>query len=566
MVQKVYRGCFLFLPVFIWLILPISATAQTVPIGDLREDQLRLQQLLNDSLTTSFVHRPVWSRVYDTYMDAAEGRPGWWNRKLEPYEMDLGHGFSFGLFEPFLQSTINSHLPVGENNAAAWHGRGITSDLQGGFFITSEYATLTFRPQIVYQQNVRFRRPRFIGTGPDGERLFEAEAIGHRIDAPYRFGPDPFWTFDRGHSSVRIHYEQFEFGASSEPLWWGGAVHYPLMLSNNAPGVQHIFAGTRAPVRIPWFGEIEFNWMMGWPEDSEWFVPRQPVSERFINAINFSWSPAPLPGLYLGLTRAYIMQIPEGVSWEHIRIIFESPRTSPPRPDDPEVTGRANVDQAASIYLRWLFPRANAEIYGEFFREDHSYDFRDFLMQPHHNSGYSFGFQKIFFVPRLDFLKMNMEATNLTPSRLDEVRWQTYYYTHSRILQGHTNRGQVLGAAIGPASSSFYLSLDGYKDDYQVGIFGQRWVENDHFHYRFNTGQDRPWGDGDIYYHRVNLNLGVRALWGPGPFYLQGKLMWTKAFNYGRYEYSSISGMDWGDRVRDDEHNIQFQLSIRYLF
>lgn len=534
-------------------------------MGDLREEQLRLQQLLSDSLYTSYVNRPVWNHIYDSYMDDAAGRDGWWNRKLTQMEEPVDESFKVGLFEPVLQSTFNSRLPFGENNAAAWYGRGITTDIQGGAYITSDYLTLTLRPQIVFQQNMDFENPRFLFTDREGNLQYLAEGIGTRVDNPYRFGPDPFWTSHPGQSSVRVHYKNLETGFSTEPLWWGGAVHYPLMMSNNAPGVPHLFIGSRGPIHIPWVGKFEFRWMGGWPEDSPYFdAPEQFSHQRFLNSANLSWSPHLFPGLYIGLSRTFLMHIPEGLSWGDVGKIFELGRTSS-TPDD-----ETFVDQSASIYFRWLFPKAHAEIYGEFFREDHSFDFRDFLMQPHHNSAFSFGFQKLFYTtltPNIDFVKVNLEVTSLNPSRLDEIRWQTYFYTHSRIRQGQTNEGQILGAAIGPGSSSIYLGVDGYKGDFKGGLFIQRWVDNDHFHYRWNLDRaDRPWGQGDKWHHRVNLNLGANFLWGPGPYYLQGKMTWTKAYNYGRTQYGNIEGLDWDNRIFDDAYNLQIQLGVRYVF
>src|SRR5690625_7055915 len=78
-----------------------------------------------------------------------------------------------------------------------------------------------------------------------GGLRYIAEGIGVRSDAPFRFGPDPFTTFDWGNSYIRAHYKSIEAGLSTEPLWWGPMQRYPLIMSNNAPGVPHAFLGTR---------------------------------------------------------------------------------------------------------------------------------------------------------------------------------------------------------------------------------------------------------------------------------------------------------------------------------
>src|SRR5690606_32163936 len=107
-----------------------------------------------------------------------------------------------------------------------------------------------------------------------------------------------------------------------------------------------------------------------------------------------------------------------------------------------------------SVYARWVWPESRMEIYGEYFRDDHFWDWRDFLMEPNHNSGYAFGFQKLFDAPLARHYRVNLEFTNMTPSFLANVRPQFYYYAHEEIRQGHTTGGHILGAAIGPGSNS----------------------------------------------------------------------------------------------------------------
>ncbi|MEX2600435.1 MAG: capsule assembly Wzi family protein [Balneolaceae bacterium] len=560
-------------------LIPVTASTQTIPVGDLREEQIRLQQLLNDSLNVSaFTNRPVWNHVYDAYMDPVAGRPGWWNRRIGSTEEEFflpesEYPVRFGIYEPQFRMTTNSRVPYGENNGAAWYGKGFNTELLGGFYLTSDYLTVSFRPQVSWQQNNAFILPRFIPRTSDGEVIYGAEAIHGRIDRPFRFGEHAFTTADIGHSSIRFHYDWFEMGISSEPLWWGGSNLYPLMMSNNAPGMTHTFIGTRSPLQLPILGELEFRWMIGSPQDSDYFDLGEPYDRRrLMNAANISFSPEFVPGLHLGLTRAYhFYEEEEGMRWKDLFVIFDPFQKNRLVEKRGEDSVRKERNQLASLYARWVMPEHHLEIFGEFFREDHSWNWRDFLMQPNHNSGWSFGFQNLIFppdwnwMPEFDFLKFHFEFTQLTPSRLDELRNQTYYYSHSQIRQGHTNRGQVLGAAIGPGSNSIYGALDLYKGDTTVGLVVQRWVDNDHFHFEYNQPRG-PRFHGDKWRHRVNLDIGSRFVYGPGPWYLTGKVTWTQLFNYGRFDYGIYDGIDWDTRELDDSFNLQIQLSVRYVF
>src|SRR5690606_28169693 len=56
--------------------------------------------------------------------------------------------------------------------------------------------------------------------------------------------------------------------------------------------------------------------------------------------------------------------------------------------------GRAQ-DQQVSISIRYFNPKAHAELYLEYGRRDHSYDWRDFILNPEHARAYLFGFSKL---------------------------------------------------------------------------------------------------------------------------------------------------------------------------
>lgn len=540
-----------------------SAAAQTIPVGSLQDEQMKIQALLADSAVVSPVLRPFSIDQYNTLMDVETGHRGWWNRKVEYPEFSISNNVTAGLLPVSFQNTLNSRFPLSENNAAAWYGRGHNTEWQAGFYIRSEYVTATFYPHFIYQENKDFLEPRFFfeATNP------YVNEIGGNIDAPFRFGPDPYTTFDMGNSSIRLHYGKFETGLSTEPLWWGGANRYPLMMSNNAPGVNHFFLGTRERVRIPYLGLIHFKWVLGYPDESDYFGGEGSGETRFMNAANLAYSPAFFENFTIGISRAYHFYQPDGLNFQDIFVLFDPVRRSSlvEREGDDDVRQARN--QMVSLYFHLSLPAANAEIYAEFFRDDHSFNFRDLLMQPHHNSAYSLGFQKISHAPWFDFVKTNLEFTNLTATQLNQVRPQTFFYSHDPIIQGHTNRGHILGAAIGPGSNSQFFSIDGYKDDYKIGLFVQRLVVNDNLHFREGSTALSPFREfGDYYRHWVNLNAGVELLYGPGPFYINGRLTWTKAYNYGRFDTGDYNFTNWTEHERNDRTNIQMQIGISYIF
>jgi hypothetical protein len=555
------------------MMLPATIFSQTIPIDHIREEQMRIQQLLNGSLYSSFTNRPVWNHTYDSTMAKSPYDFGIWTQPIKQASYGIEPYFKAGIYIPEARFTVNTALPYGENNESAWYGKGFNSEWTAGFWVTSDYLTVTFRPRLSNHQNLDFKAPRFIPTNEQGEREFVAEGIGDIIDRPYRFGPDPFGRASLGYTSIRAHFRMFEAGYSNEPLWWGGNVKYPLVMSNNAPGMRHIFAGTRSPMRIPYVGKFEFKYLLAFPEDSDYFEPDEERFDldRIMNGINLSWSPAFAPNLTFGITRAIHTYMDEnGLLQEDFTLILDPlllKNFLETRGPLDEVRPRNHLN---SIYGRWIWPESMIEIYGEYFRDDYAWDSRDLLMEPRHNSGYAFGFQKLILSSFSEFVKLHMEFTNMTPSYLEEVRRQDYYYADRLVPQGHTNRGQVLGAAIGPGSNSQYLGLDAYFERGRGGLFIRRLSDNNHFHFEFDRALDRPeefrQGFGDYWRNRTDLTIGARGLYTIRNFIFRGELSWTKLLNYGRFDYGEFGGLNIANFVPNDLNNFQFQVAASYRF
>lgn len=553
---------YILLGLFMGLLASFPARSQTIPVGDIREDQIRLHQLLVDSVSFSFTQRSVTFDSYYRFISRAPADDKWWNQRLIPKQFKLAEGVRLGVYDPILQNTMNSELPVGENNGAAWYGGGWNVEMQGGFYLATDYASLNIRPHLIWQQNADFSSPLLIPYNRNVNKLYGAEGIYDRIDRPWRFGPDPFWTVNAGHSSLRFHYGNFEAGVSNEPMWWGPAVRYPLVMSNNASGFPHYFLGTRQPYFIPHVGTVEFKWTVGYPRDSKWYGYEANSRPRLFNGFNFTYTPILIPNLHLGFIRAYHQYRDEGGSFGNIFSIFD--------PGQKEVLvdteGNPRTDHARnmlfSMYARWVFPKANAEIYGEYYHEGNSYNSRDFMMEPNQNRAYTLGFQKVAFPGLVDMVKVSFEYNNLIPPAISQMRYHEYPYTHLIVRQGHTNRGQVMGAAIGPGSDSFYLAIDAYGTHWMAGIFGQRWVNNDHLHYE----EGRRWNSRPTNQHQANLNFGLNLKYKRDAVMFTGKIMRTQAFNYRRSQLFRHFGFANPERFKQDVFSTQVQFSVSYLF
>ena len=83
---------------------------------------------------------------------------------------------------------------------------------------------------------------------------------------------------------------------------------------------------------------------------------------------------------------------------------------------------------------------------------------------------------------------------------------QESWYMSSRVIQGYTNRGEVIGASIGPGASSQWLAMDYLKPAWRFGGYlgRTRWNEDVHSTANF-----------PVYVgycnHDVSLSPGLRA-------------------------------------------------------
>ncbi|MGH9418624.1 MAG: hypothetical protein ACRD3J_01515, partial [Thermoanaerobaculia bacterium] len=115
-------------------------------------------------------------------------------------------------------------------------------------------------------------------------------------------------------------------------------------------------------------------------------------------------------------------------------------------------TGADN--QLASAFFRWVFPHSGFEFYGERGYEDQFYDFRDFVQEPDHEREYMLGFQKTLTRSDGGLEVLKAEVVNYQLPTVARVRLEGFIYVHEILLQGHTNRGQLLGASAGVGAAA----------------------------------------------------------------------------------------------------------------
>jgi hypothetical protein len=351
----------------------------------------------------------------------------------------------------------NSAFPYGSNDGAVWAGRGLTSALDLGLTFRMGPLSGTLNPIAFSAQNRAFHlQPNGSAVNPFADPLFPSG-----VDRPQRFGTSAYSRLDPGQSTVRVDIAGLAVGVSTANMGWGPMENYPYILGGNAAGFVHAFAGTSAPVPI-WIGKLHARVIWGALEQSDYSPVRgtsyyssivETGTRRFASGAIATFQPRGFDGLEIGGARFFHTLWPkEGIPRQYLTRPFEAifKRSLGPAPGFAAGTDAAIGDnQLASAFVRWAFPRNGFEAYAEYGREDHNYDRRDLLQEPDHSRTYGLGLRKVVSVDSAHLTAFRAEMINYEMPTLGRNRGEGGIYIHSTILQGHTNRGQLLGSDTG---------------------------------------------------------------------------------------------------------------------
>lgn len=492
------------------------ALSQTVPVGMPGiEDYYRRQQLLGkvDS-NLSFALRPITPHYAFNEADAFYP-----NEKLDNEKLDhlkpINFANSKGLFMVLpisWQQQFNSHHPYGWNDGAMIPAKGYQTMVGAGFFVKYGPLSIQFRPEFVFAANSAFSSP--LKPNPD------------LIDDPVRFGDGPYKKANLGQSSIRLTFDPISFGLSNENVWWGPAIGNAIILSNNAPGFKHFTVNTVRPIKT-FLGLFEGQVLAGRLDESGYQVdnparkPRLRREWRYFTGFNVNYHLKWLPGLTLGLTRTFNAYHSDVTSIKEYLPFFSSYQKQDTDGDPIE------RDQYTSLYARWLFVKENAEVYFEYGVNDHSYNYRDFIMTPEHARAYTFGVRKMFEIkPQSNkYIMVSTEITQLSqnPDRL--IRGLQTWYVHGGVRQGHTNLGQVLGAGIGPGSNIQSADVSWVSGIKRIGLGFDRYEVNATY-----SSQLAPINDNSRNW--VDMALRANGEWNYKKMIFNVKLAYIKSYNY----------------------------------
>jgi hypothetical protein len=389
---------------------------------------------------------PMGVRPYDGIQLTADSTHPWRARWPVAGQADTrgGRWASWQLLRPGARLTWNSGVPAGNEVGPAWTGRGVSGELRAGVRAQLWRVQLQLEPVAWLAQNQRFA-------------LVNEQAVGNRdprfagsIDLPQRPGSGAYGRLDWGNSAAWVALPLVNVGLSTRAQLWGPAREFPLMLSANAGGFPHLFAGTRAGLPLG-VGRLHARVMGGAPPQSRW-SPLPDSTRRWALGVVTSFTPRGIPGLEVGATR-FIHALTDRAwpSASDYRRLVTGGLSG---------TGELNLaaeNQLASAFFRWQVPGARFAAYGELLRDDYSLDLRRSLQYPDDLRSYLLGVERVLRADPASLRVLHAELVNgeLPSSNRAERGGQGEVrqlgapfppYLHAGVLQGHTARGQLLGS------------------------------------------------------------------------------------------------------------------------
>jgi hypothetical protein len=414
-----------------------SSTSWSTSAGSEGERYLRTLQVAGLARQTQWSVRPLTGHRVRQLAQVAS-HP--WAAEL--FEPSTGTAW-VRLLQPELGGIFNSGFPYGSNDGALWAGRGPTVSASAGVEGALGPIEFVLAPEVFRAENWSFE---LAPTGQAGPGEFADPIYPNSIDLPQRFGDGPYQRIDAGQSRVQLRLLGLVGGVTTANEVWGPAIYSPFLLGTNAAGFPHAFVGTDGAASL---GPVKLSVrVIAGRLDQSAFAPASPSDRRLFTGVVAVLGVNQVPGLEVGGARVFHDAWPDtGLSVRDVlsqlgKNPFKARLTTQIGGD-----GSEPDNQIASFFFRWNVPRAALEIYGEVGREDNAFDMRDFLVEPDRDMSYSLGAQRVWKREDGSLVAVRGEVLNSAASHLARTRVPGPPYVHTPIAQGHTQRGQVLGAA-----------------------------------------------------------------------------------------------------------------------
>jgi hypothetical protein len=537
------------------------ARAQTVGgraevfAGSEFESYLRYLQTLGKSKSGVWGIRPLSPGQIDKLAPGDSAHP--WARRYDFAPAAKSSGFTYEFVRPTTGVIGNTSYPFGGNDGPIWAGKGITAWAQAGVLLRWGPLSASIAPIAFRSANSDFE---LMDNGKSGLLSYADGQFPEEIDRPQRFGVAAYSRADLGESTIRIDASGFTAGLSTASQWWGPTVEFPYVLGNNAGGFPHLFLGTAHPVNIGFgtvHGHVQYGYLYQSPfspiKGQKYFESYDhPGRVRFMAGVVGAMQIKGVPGLEFGGMRFFHSPIDSsGLGSDDITLPLQNLLKSrlPVETDTAVADDVRSIfqNQLASVFLRWAPPRTGLEFYTEYGREDFSADVRDFMLEPDHSSTLNVGFRKAW-LRGVNMNALRGEFFNYEAPSSGRTRGEGLIYIHQPLRQGHTYRGQLLGANVGVGSGNAYVvAFERYTPAGKWKLFTSRATQ------RELSARAPSYESGPALTNPVDVqhSLGAELTRFVSTFDITGRVILTSELN--RYFLS-------------DKSNVNFALTLRQGF
>jgi len=435
----------------------------------------------------------------------------------------------------------NGHHDYGWQDGPMIPNKGIQYYLNAGIYGNIGPIEFQYAPEQVYASNDSVPAPGVRNIPNTGG-----------FDNPDRFGTEPYRRNYIGQSYVKLNLGSLSFGVSSENIFWGPGRYSGIVMTENAPGMNHLTIESNKPIKTK-IGSFEFNLIGGKKRHSGFtYLTQRSVSPSdsangllslpevvrdtsydndfnvFTGAVGV-FSPVFLPGFSIGITReVWTSRQPEQVNYtDYFALFFSNPFRS-------FGGGTQPVNQMASVFFRYVMPESHSEVYGEYGFDDNRFDLEDLLVSPEHSRAYMFGFHKIHPIQtKKEYIEFTAEVTHIESSKETYNRIQSGFPTFYDTDYFH--RGQNIGAGIGTGSNQWIFSLDHSNKKHRVGFVFERVVRNNDNLYSGQVPWVNTWYGFDFTKKYVEVSYGFNYERRLGPVLFWSKTLLTQTYNWNHW-------------------------------
>ena len=400
-----------------------------------------------------------------------------------------------------------SRFPSDRDNGGVWAGKGLSLQLAMGFGGHLGPLRYGIFPAVYWSQNLDFV---IADTAIVDHSSSVYPWVGPWIDWPQRMGSTAAGRVSPGQSFLEVTgWSRAVVGVSTENIWWGPSRRYPMLLGVTSDGFPHVYG--RSPTVA--FGPFRtlVRALFGQLTESEYFDSLENNNRSLLSALRVEIGLGGLPGAQVAVTSMVRQRWGPGLSFKDVLGLLV------PRSTGQGGVGELAADGIGAVTLVLPVTSLGVRLHGTWGRGDFFLNAEDLLTEPDHNQFWAVGLHQEWRRPDRGTtwaLSAEHASSAATPPQFlrQKKEFSVGVYRHPGATQGHTHRGQLFGASMGPGARATYFSLDRTRDDRLLGILVERilWDIDTYsvdLRYEFPHGQDREL----LFGGRLGMDL---RLWG----------------------------------------------------